>query len=210
MIDQYFTEVESYLSGIPASEQEEMMQYYKEQVFESGMTMSEVEAKYGTPKQFARTIRLEYFMDLDDSTEDADITPQERTKQRTYLLALIVLGLFASPILIPVAIFALVMLGLGLFFFLLAIFGIYAVVVGVLAGGVAALVAGVYFLWQSVATGIFFIGLGLVMTGLTIMFTPILLNLTQWLFDVFMQFMKWIGRRFISRRDRTNAQGGQN
>lgn len=210
MIDQYFTEVESYLSGVPVAEQEEMFQFYKEQILESGMTMAEVEAKYGTPKQFARNIRLEYFMDMDDAPESQNVTPQQRTKQRTRMIWLIVLGLFASPILIPVAIGVLFMLGLGFFFFLMAVLGIYAGVVGVLAGGVAALIFGATLLSQSIATGIFFMGLGLLMTGLTIVMTPIVLNITQWLFDVFMQFMKWIGRRFVARRDKQPVEGGQN
>ena len=210
MINEYFTEVESYLTGVPAAEQEEMLQFYKEQVMESGMTVAEVSEKYGTPKQFARTIRLEYFMDMDDAPIDEAITTQERTKQRTRMIWLIVLGLFASPILIPVAIIVLFMLGLGLFFFLFALFGIYAMVVGVLAGGVAALVFGGSLLAQSLATGIFVMGLGLLMTGLTVMMTPIILNLTQWLFDMFVKLMKWIGRRFVSRRDNTPVQGGQN
>lgn len=210
MIDQYFNEVKSYLNGVPAAEQEEMLQFYNEQVIESGMSLEDVEAKYGTPKQFARTIRLEYFMDMDDAPVSEEITTQQRTKQRTRMLWLIVLGLFASPILIPVAIGVLLMLGLGLFFFVAALFGIYAMVVGVLAGGVGSLVFGGMLIGQSVPTGIFFMGLGLLMTGLTIMMTPIVLNLTQWLFDVFVQFMKWIGRRFVSRRDNAPMQGGQN
>lgn len=149
-------------------------------------------------------------MDMDDAPVSEEVTPQQRTKQRTRMLWLIVLGLFASPILIPVAIGVLLMLGLGLFFFVAALFGIYAMVVGVLAGGVGSLVFGGMLIGQSVPTGIFFMGLGLLMTGLTIMMTPIVLNLTQWLFDVFVQFMKWIGRRFVSRRDNAPMQGGQN
>lgn len=210
MIDQYFTEVESYLTGVPAAEQEEMLQFYKEQVLESGMTVTEVEEKYGTPKQFARTIRLEYFMDLDDAQATEDMTPQERTKSRSRMLWLIVLGLFASPILIPVAIGVLFMIALAFFFFLLTVFGIYAAVVGILAGGVAALVLGIMLMGQSLATGLFFMGLGLLMTGFTIVMTPIVLNVTQWLFEMFVKLMKWIGRRFVSRREVTPMQGGQN
>lgn len=210
MIEQYFTEVESYLTGVPASEQEEMLQFYKEQVIESGMTVSEMEAKYGTPKQFARTIRLEYFMDMDDALIDDTLTPQERTKQRTRMIWLIVLGLFASPILIPVAIAVLFIIAMGLFFFICALLGIYGMVVGTLAGGVASLVFGGMLLTQSIPTAIFFMGLGLLLTGLTIAVTPIVLNLTRWMFEMFVKFMKWIGRRFVSRRDKKPVEGGQN
>lgn len=210
MIDQYFNEVEGYLTGVPAAEQEEMLQFYKEQVIESGMTLTDMEAKYGTPKQFARTIRLEYFMDMDDAPVDDTVTPQERTKQRTRMIWLIVLGLFASPILIPVAIGVLLMLAMGLFFFLFALMAIYGTVVGTLAGGVASLVFGGMLLGQSIPTAIFFMGLGLLLTGLTIAVTPMVLNLTQWMFDMFVQFMKWIGRRFVSRREKKPLEGGQN
>ena len=60
--------------------------------------------------------------------------------------------------------------------------------------------AGLMVLGQSIVSGLFFGGLGLFATGAAIFFTPILVRVTKWLAQLIMRFVKWVGRRFVTRR----------
>ncbi|KRN33300.1 DUF1700 domain-containing protein [Weissella halotolerans] len=200
MFDDYLAQVRNHLNGIPTADQDDMLRFYDEQFMDAGYSLDEVVQKYGTPKQFARTLRLEYMMNLDDEAKRAATEPQSRTRTRGNILLLIVLCLFASPVLIPVAIGLIIVILVALMLFFMMIFGIYAAIIMTLAGGVFALINGLLLLGQSIPTGLFFIGTGFALTGLTLIGGPIIWNLTKWLFEVFMQGIKWIGRRFITHR----------
>lgn len=201
MFDDYLAQVRNHLNGIPTPDQDDMLRFYEEQFMDAGYSLDEVVQKYGTPKQFARTLRLEYMMDLDDEAQKAETTaPEVRRRTQGNILLLIVLCLFASPVLIPVAIGLVMVILVALAVFVMIIFGIYAAIIMTLAGGVFALINGFMLLGQSVPSGLFFMGAGLALTGLTLIGGPIIWNLTKWLFDVFMQGIKWIGRRFVTRR----------
>lgn len=205
MIKEYLTAARSYLNDIPADEREELLQFYEEQMLDAGYTMEEVKEKYGSPKQFARSLKIEYFIESDEVANE-DMPTSKRTKNRVTLIWLIVLGLFASPILIPVAI-GLVLALIGAFIgFLAIIFGIYVGIIGTLAGGLFAFVNGIILLWQSVPTGLLFIGGGLLLTGLVVFFAPIVWRLTRWLFEMLVQFVKWIGHRYLGKNHVKEAQ----
>ncbi|MBC6499734.1 hypothetical protein H7R52_17255 [Weissella confusa] len=63
------------------------------------------------------------------------------------------------------------------------IFAIYATIIAALAVGVFAFISGIILLFQSVATGIFFMGAGIVATAATIFFAPLVWRVTKWLFE---------------------------
>ncbi|MGK4144283.1 DUF1700 domain-containing protein [Weissella paramesenteroides] len=205
MIKEYLAAVRSNLKDIPADEREELLQFYEEQMLDAGYTIKEIEEKYGTPKQFARSLKIEYFI-KNDETADENIPTGERTKNRVNLIWLIILGLFASPILIPVAIGLICLLAGAFIAFLGILFAIYAGIIGVLAGGLFAFVNGVILLWQSVPTGLLFMGAGLLPTGAVIFFAPIVWRLTRWLFEMLVMFVKWVGHRFLSKNRVKEAQ----
>lgn len=58
MINEYLAEVKANMSGIPADERDELLQFYEEQMMDAGLTTDEIVAKYGSPKQFARTLKV--------------------------------------------------------------------------------------------------------------------------------------------------------
>lgn len=117
------------------------------------------------------------------------------------LVWLVVLGLFASPSLIPIAIGVIGILISAIILFLGILFSIYVGIIGVLAGGLIAFVNGVILLWQSVATGVFYIGAGLLLTGAVIFFAPIVWRVTRWLFEMLVTFIKWVGNRYLSKNN---------
>ncbi|SCB92408.1 DUF1700 domain-containing protein [Weissella bombi] len=205
MIKEYLENVRSYLKDLPTDEREELLQFYEEQMLDAGYSMAEIEEKYGTPKQFARSLKIEYFIE-NDEISDETVTRSTRTKNRMNLVWLVILGLFASPILIPVAIGLIGILFAAVIGFLGIIFGIYVGIIGVLAGGLIAFINGVILLWQSVATGVFYIGAGLLLTGAVIFFAPIVWRITHWLFEVLVTFIKWVGNRYLSKNNVKGAR----
>ena len=89
------------------------------------------------------------------------------------------------------------------------IIGIYVVCISILGVGLFSIISGVAVLQQSIASGLFFAGLGLLATGGAVFFAPLLLKGTKWLFQMMMNFVKWVGRRFITKRaiHTTNSWG---
>ena len=187
MVNEYLAEVKANMSGIPADERDELLQFYEEQMMDAGLTTDEIVAKYGSPKQFARTLKVEYFIESDnDAAQDAPAG--KRTKNLTMMILLIVLGLFASPILIPLAIVVVV-----------GIMSVLAIFLMILAG--------IGVLTQAVGTGIFYMGLGIALTAAVIFFTPLVWAVTKALFEMFVTFLKWIGRRFLSKKHTPVTEG---
>lgn len=199
MVNEYLAEVKGYLTGIPADEREELLQFYAEQMMDAGLTTEEIIAKYGTAKQFARTLKIDYFIEADEdptSTESAGT----RTKKRANLIWLIVLGLFATPVLIPLAIVLVVGLVGVIAAFVSAVFGIYAGIIGALAAGLFVFVMGVMVISQSLATAMLLMGIGVFLTAAVIFIAPIVWALTKWLFELVVMFVKWLGRRFLAKQ----------
>ncbi len=206
MVNEYLAEVKANMSGIPADERDELLQFYEEQMMDAGLTTDEIVAKYGSPKQFARTLKVDYFIESDnDAAQDAPAG--KRTKNLTMMILLIVLGLFASPILIPLAIVVVVGIMSVLAIFLMILAGIYMGIVGALAGGLFMFVLGIGVLMQAVGTGIFYMGLGIALTAAVIFFTPLVWAVTKALFEMFVTFLKWIGRRFLSKKHTPVTEG---
>ncbi|MDA3974755.1 DUF1700 domain-containing protein [Enterococcus thailandicus] len=197
-MNEYLSEVLNELQEIPEADRLDLIQYYEEYFLDSGKTVDEILEEYGTPKQFALKLKINYFSDADDLGQEE--VQQSSPKRQMRLIWLIVLGLFASPILIPLALlFVAVLVGLIIALFAV-IFSIYVVCIVILGVGVVMTLAGLMVLGQSIVSGLFFVGLGLFATGAAIFFTPILVRLTKWLAQLIMRFVKWVGRRFVTSR----------
>ena len=110
------------------------------------------------------------------------------------------IGLCASPLLIPLAIgFVAVIVGLLCLLVALLVGG-YVGCITVLGLGLFSVVSGIGVLGQSIESGLFYVGLGLFATGTVVFCAPLLLKMTKWIFKMMMNFVKWVGRRFVTRR----------
>lgn len=197
-MNEYLSEVLDELQEIPEADRFDLIQYYEEYFLDSGKTVDEILEEYGTPKQFALKLKINYFSEEDDLGQEE--VQQSSPKRQMRLIWLILLGLFASPILIPLALlFVAILVGSVIALFAI-IFSTYVVCIVILGVGVVMTLAGLMVLGQSVVSGLFFVGLGLFATGAAIFFTPILVRLTKWLAQLIMRFVKWVGRRFVTRR----------
>ncbi|HJG21598.1 DUF1700 domain-containing protein [Enterococcus durans] len=197
-MNEYLDEVFNELQELPEDDRFDLIQYYEEYFLDSGKTMEKILEEYGTPKQFALKLKINYFSELDDSNGGKVNT--KSSKRQVRLIWMVIIGLCASPLLIPLAIgFIAVIFGLMLAL-LMIIAAIYVGCISILGVGLFAIISGVGVLGQSVTSGLFYVGMGLFATGSVVFFVPILLKLTKLLFQMMMNFVKWVGRRFVTNR----------
>ncbi|MDT2837084.1 DUF1700 domain-containing protein [Enterococcus durans] len=197
-MNEYLDEVFNELQELPEDDRFDLIQYYEEYFLDSGKTMEKILEEYGTPKQFALKLKINYFSELDDSNGGKVNT--KSSKRQVRLIWMVIIGLCASPLLIPLAIgFIAVIFGLMLALLMLIV-AIYVGCISILGVGLFAIISGIGVLGQSVTSGIFYVGMGLFATGSVVFFVPILLKLTKLLFQMMMNFVKWVGRRFVTNR----------
>ena len=197
-MNEYLDEVFNELQELPEDDRFDLIQYYEEYFLDSGKTMEKILEEYGTPKQFALKLKINYFSELDDSNGGKVNT--KSSKRQVRLIWMVIIGLCASPLLIPLAIgFIAVIFGLMLAL-LMIIAAIYVGCISILGVGLFAIISGIGVLGQSVTSGLFYVGMGLFATGSVVFFVPILLKLTKLLFQMMINFVKWVGRRFVTNR----------
>lgn len=197
-MNEYLDEVFNELQELPEDDRFDLIQYYEEYFFDSGKTMEKILEEYGTHKQFALKLKINYFSELDDSNGGKVNT--KSSKRQVRLIWMVIIGLCASPLLIPLAIgFIAVIFGLMLALLLLIV-AIYVGCISILGVGLFAIISGIGVLGQSVTSGLFYVGMGLFATGSVVFFVLILLKLTKLLFQMMMNFVKWVGRRFVTNR----------
>ncbi|STP28531.1 integral membrane protein [Enterococcus durans] len=197
-MNEYLDEVFNELQELPEDDRFDLIQYYEEYFLDSGKTLEKILEEYGTPKQFALKLKINYFSELDDSNGGKVNT--KSSKRQVRLIWMVIIGLCASPLLIPLAIgFIAVIFGLMLALLMLIV-AIYVGCISILGVGLFAIISGIGVLGQSVTSGLFYVGMGLFATGSVVFFVPILLKLTKLLFQMMMNFVKWVGRRFVTNR----------
>jgi uncharacterized membrane protein len=196
-MNEYLKKLNRYLAPLPEAEREETMEYYQEFFLDADLDGEAIEKKFGTPKQLARTITAESLIHEDDELVHSQLPPSESRHKRVRMAWMIILGLFASPILIPLAISVLI-LGVALLFtILMLILSFFVVLLSLLVGGVVLIVSGFGVIMQSFSTAIFNIGLGVAAIGFTIAVGPFAVKLVSFLWNKLIDLIKYIGRRFL-------------
>ena len=130
-MNEYLNEVVDHLQEIPEDDRFDLIQYYEEYFLDSGKTLDQIIDEYGTPKQFALKLKISYFSEEEQAENELVKNP----KRQIRLIWLIIIGLFASPVLIPLALGFILVIG-GLLVALLAlIFIIYVLCISILGVG---------------------------------------------------------------------------
>jgi uncharacterized membrane protein len=190
----YLQDLETNLKALPKDEREEAMVYYSEYLADGGLSDGAAVAEFGTPKNLARRLVADYYMD-----EEREV-PEENQKSPFGLAKIIILAICASPILIPVMITV-----VALLFAVLVTFGalVFSLLVTLLALGVAAIVSvigGIVVLSQSFLGGLFYIMIGLAVVGALMLLRPMVFALIKWLKRCLVAIIKWIGKKTVGRR----------
>ena len=152
----YLHELRRKLKGLPESEVIAACAYYDEYLTEAGPENEAAAiAELGTPAEVAAGIMGDYVI--------KDTTAEEKsTRSGLSAIWIVVLGLFASPIALPLAIVLIAVIFSLLVAALAVIFSFFVAAFACLVAGIAYVGIGFYTLFFHAPTGILTIGSGLV------------------------------------------------
>ena len=215
-VSEYINEFKFYLKQLSKTDQDDVLEFYREYIIDAKLTtQDEIINELGTPKNLARKVLADYSIKMSENNyqniDDGKISDNQKMKRNLGMIGLIVLALFASPVLIPAAIalvgvlilFAAAAIGIGLgFVFIVAL----SVVVGI-----AFIVVGLSVIFQSFLTTLLYIGAGLFILGVDFVLIPLIISFFKWIFDLLVMFFRWVGKKLLHGRntpkkgDQTNA-----
>lgn len=190
----YLQDLEANLKALPEAEIKDAMLYYEQYFYEGQLTDGQAVAEFGTPKNLARRLVADYYMD------EARDVPEENQKSPLGLAKIIILALLASPILIPVAITV-----VALIFAIVVTFAALAcslvVTLGALGfAAVISVIGGIIILTQSLLGGLFYLSAGIAVLGGLILLWPVVMAMVTGLKQGVFVMIRWIGKQTVGRK----------
>ncbi|MBS7583232.1 DUF1700 domain-containing protein [Enterococcus sp. MMGLQ5-1] len=191
-MNDYFIEVAKHLSMLPIEERDILIQFYSEYYEEEGKTEQQLYDELGMPKKFAKVLVSNYLAE----NEDAVIFKEKPFKSIRWLL----LGILASPILLPAAIalvavlFALIIVIISLVFALIVTIG------SIFIAGIALIASAFFVINSSIFTYLFFTGSGLICLGISLLFVPLLVKFSKWCVSLVQRFLQFVVRKIGDRK----------
>lgn len=168
---EFMVQLKKYLRKLPSDETQEVVAYYEQYFDEAGEENEQaVLAELGAPASVAAQIIADYAV--------KDAGGKTSAGRGLSTVWLVILAVLASPIALPLAL-VVVVLALTLVIVLLAvIISVGATGLGLLLGGIASAVSSIFFVTQSLATSLFYLGVGLfaVAAGLTLCIATVALS----------------------------------
>ncbi|USS88991.1 DUF1700 domain-containing protein [Fructilactobacillus cliffordii] len=181
--EQYITELKYYLKTMPQKERDDATTYYMEYLKDGDLVnYKDIVENLGTPRQLARQITANYTI-----SEDEKQPKKEGSVNHNVKLIVTILAAIASPALLGIAGFILLMLFIFVF------------TVGALL--FAALFAAGLFIWLGVTTifskgiiALSILGLGLLILGVLLMIPPIVYFVVRFIIQIGANWIKKIYR----------------
>ncbi|KRK80170.1 DUF1700 domain-containing protein [Companilactobacillus nodensis] len=212
-VESYINEFEVYLSQLDEDERKDVLEFYREFIIDANLdTSDKIINELGTPKHLARKVLTDYSIKMSEedyqNVNDGNVPTEQKAKKNVRMIWLIILGLFATPVAIPVAIALILMLvlvvGMAVFGVLLFVF---LVALSVILG-VGSIFVGLSVMMQSLATTLFYVGAGFLILGVDFFLIPIIIAIFKWAFQVVVIFFRWVGKKLLYGR-KTPSKGGQ-
>ncbi len=162
--EQYLAELRAKLKRLPSTEVNNALAYYDEYLNDAGPEHEQetIEA-LGTPAEVAATIIGDYAI-----KDVQDETGKQSAKRGLSSIWIVILGLLVSPLALPLALALIVILIALLITVFALMFSLFSSAIAIALTGLVGFVAGAISIFQSVSTGLFYIGAGLVMAALGI------------------------------------------
>jgi len=159
---EFLEQLKKRLKNLPESESSGALAYYEEYLSDAGPANEEATiASLGTPAEVAATIISDYAIKDVSSAKSKEVTGRSLS-----VIWIVILAIFASPIALPLAIAAAVVIVALLASAFAVLISLAATALALIAAGLYCLAAGVLAAFQSVATGCLFVGAGLVCVAL--------------------------------------------
>jgi uncharacterized membrane protein len=187
---EFLAELRAKLKGLPSAECDAALAYYDDYLFEAGPEQEAATiAELGSPAEVASTILSSYII--------KDTKEHEKTAGKGLSnIWLVVAGVLASPIALPLAIVVIAVLFSLLVAVLSVVFSLFVSAAALVFSGVALLGFGLYALFTQFATGVFTIGSGLVCAAVGL---ALFLG-TAWLTKISINGIALLGARTIKKR----------
>ncbi|AWF94503.1 DUF1700 domain-containing protein [Weissella cibaria] len=201
----YFTQLKGHLVGLTDEEREDVLDFYREYASDAGLTGETLIREFGTPKQLARRVLVDYSIRYDDvADQDApeeNETPvhhfRERIGRQFNLLWVVLVGLVTSVVWIP----AMILILLGLFIVIVIAVFLIMLLLAFLATGLFQVVGAVAIIGTSWQTALYQGGIGLILIGLQFIAWPIGFAIVRVIFGGLMNFVKYVGRKFSRKQE---------
>ena len=159
----FILELRKHLRSMEKSEMEDAISYYEEYFAEAGVDSEEnVIADLGSPEEVAMKVLSEYTMKNTESDESS-------AKKWSKMIWVVILGIFASPVALPVAIAVIISILAVIIACIAVILSVFAASLAIFVSGIATLIMGASLFMSDFATSIFFIGSGIIMAGIGIL-----------------------------------------
>lgn len=188
--EQFISQLKNKLQGIPFDEAANAIAYYEEYFDEAGIQYErQVIDELGSPSDVAAKIIGDYVIrDIDKSPKSA--------KKGLSTIWVVILGIFASPIALPLALAAVIMaLALIIVIFSVAFaFGVSGIAVA--ASGIVMALASASIIFTNYAAAAFYLGLSLIMFVLGSLLLILTVNIFRKSFAVLAKLMG----KFLLRR----------
>lgn len=198
VIDNYILQLKQNLVNLPNSDIQDVVEFYQEFLLDGNYhNESEIIAELGTPKQLARKIMADYSVSIPEREE----AHKASSKSNLKTIWVILLGVLAAPIGIPLALAAVIVM-VAVLIALAAIFIALAIIITSL------FIAGAFILIRSFgllfggywASGFFYVGGGLVLTCISLMLFPVIMKFIRFLTAECAAFFQHIGRKIFKQR----------
>jgi uncharacterized membrane protein len=191
----YLAELRRKLKGLPENEIDAACAYYDEYFSDAGSENEEqTAAELGSPAEVAAGIIGDRAL--------RDVTGEETTTRKGLsTIWLVVLGIFASPIALPIGISLIAVLFALLVAAFSCIVAFFATAAALLVAGIVSLCLGVYALFIHFATGLCMVGTGLMCTALGAALMLVML----WLSKVTINGIAILGARVLKKRQAGKA-----
>lgn len=180
------------LKNLPADEVNEALSYYEEYLNDAGpVNESAAIEELGTPAEVAAGIISDY------ASKEVSGDAEKRSAGRSLsVIWIVILGIFASPLAVPLAVAAVVVI-VALLVCVFAVFLSLAVAaLALIVSGLYSLVCGVAVLFQSAATGVFFMGAGMIVVAIGAAFGL----LVSWLTKATVRSIALAGAKLLKKR----------
>ena len=158
--NEYIKNLSYHLRKLPAREREDAISYYREYIEDAGIeTEEEAIAIFGPAHQLAAGIKADMAMRNFE---------EEKPKMKKGISAvwLAILGVFAIPVGVPIAVAAFVIIIAILIVILAVIISFFAVAISLFAGGAASVILGFAVIFASPMTTLFAVGAGLALMAI--------------------------------------------
>ncbi|USS84677.1 DUF1700 domain-containing protein [Fructilactobacillus myrtifloralis] len=192
--EQYITELKYYLKNIPTKERDEAATYYLDYLKDGQLSnYKEIVANLGTPRQLARQIAANYSISEDEKQ------PKKGSVNHNVKLIITILAAIASPVLLGIAGFILLML-----FIVVVVVGAFLFTTLVVAG--LAFWVGITTIASKGIVALNLIGASLLIFGVLIMIPPIVYFVIRFIIQIGANWTKKIYR--YSQAKLTNRKDG--